>query len=61
MAKAKNTEVKPGDPVRVRWSLYVMDAVVTSVSGDNVHVTFSVEGSDEPVNGLYRMSELLAA
>ncbi|MFD3706635.1 hypothetical protein ACFWUP_26155 [Nocardia sp. NPDC058658] len=61
MGKHKNSSVKPGDRVRVRFGGEIVDAMVTSVWLDRIHVTFSFEGSDEPVDGLYLESELLAA
>ncbi len=61
MGKNKHNAVKPGDHVRVRFGGQVVDAVVTSVWYDRVHVSFAFDGADEPVDGLYLESELLAA
>lgn len=61
MSRSKHASVKPGDLVRVRFGGQVVDAVVTSVWYDRIHVTFAFEGADEPVNGLYLESDLVAA
>ncbi|MFD4403893.1 hypothetical protein ACFWPH_14160 [Nocardia sp. NPDC058499] len=53
--------LKPGDRVRVRFDRQIIEGTVTSAHDDLIHVVFSVEGSDEPMAGLYRESELLSA
>ncbi|MGW4367692.1 hypothetical protein ACWEKT_18800 [Nocardia takedensis] len=54
-------QLRPGDSVRVRFGHRVIEGTVTSIRGDRVHVTLEIEGSDEPVDGLYLTSELLSA
>ncbi|MGI5222533.1 hypothetical protein [Nocardia sp. CA-290969] len=51
--------LEPGDLVRVRFDRQIIEGTVTSAHDDLVHVVFSVEGSDEPMAGLYRESELV--
>ena len=53
--------LKPGDRVRIRFDRQIIEGTVTSANDDLIHVMFSVEGSDEPMAGLYHESELLSA
>ena len=52
---------KPGDRIKVRWGLDIAEGVVTSVSGDRIHVDLYIEGADEPVGALFRESDLVDA
>lgn len=60
-ARKAPVALKPGDRVRVRFGHRVLTGTVTSADGDLIHVAVSVEGSDEPLAGLYRESELISA
>lgn len=60
LRKAGKRVVEPGDHVHVRFGLRIFDGIATSAHDDLIHVTFNIEGSDEPVLGLYRESELVA-
>lgn len=52
---------KPGDRIKVRWGLDIAEGVVTSVSGDRIHVDLFIEGADEPVGALFRENDLVDA
>lgn len=51
--------VKPGDPVRVVWGVSEVSGIVTSVSGNHIHVDMTIEGADGPISGLFRPDQLL--
>ena len=61
MPRYKDSALKPGDRVRVRFGRRVVEGTVTSAYADRVHVDLDIEGVDEPVHGLYLESELLSA
>lgn len=53
--------MQPGDRIRVRWGDREVAGVVTSVSGDRIHVDLTIEGADEPISALFRSDQLLPA
>lgn len=52
---------RPGDRIKVRFGRRVVDGIVTSVRGDQVHVDLDIEGTTEPVAGLYNEKQLISA
>jgi hypothetical protein len=61
MRKPKNAALRPGARVRVRFGHHTVEGTVTSVEGGRIHVALDIDGTDEPVAGLYRESELVPA
>jgi hypothetical protein len=57
----KDHVLGPGDRVRVRFGHRIVEGTVTSVDGGRIHVALDIDGTDEPVAGLYRESELVPA
>ncbi|MEP9415340.1 hypothetical protein ABLE92_13455 [Gordonia sp. VNQ95] len=55
----KSPAIKPGDHIRVDFGGRLVYGVVTSVRGDRVHVQLDIEGTDEPVAGLYEEKQLV--
>ena len=50
--------MKPGDTICVPFGDRTLDGVVSYVSCGRVSVLVHVDGADEPVRRLYRISEL---
>ncbi|WP_156525552.1 MULTISPECIES: hypothetical protein [unclassified Gordonia (in: high G+C Gram-positive bacteria)] len=61
MSSRKTSTIKPGDRIRVDFGGQLVYGVVTSVRGDRVHVQLDIEGTDEPVAGLYEEKQLAYA
>lgn len=61
MARRRKGEPALGDQVRVTFGNHEYIGTVTYISGYRVHVTIEIEGADDPVNILYRASELVPA
>ena len=61
MRTGKEHKLLPGDRVSVQFGHRIVEGTVTSVDGGRVHVALDIDGTDEPVAGLYRESELLSA
>ncbi|MEB3068839.1 hypothetical protein [[Mycobacterium] vasticus] len=61
MARRKKGEFVVGDRVRVMFGRREHIATVTEVSGNNVHISFYIEGVDDPIGSLYRADELVRA
>jgi primosomal protein N' len=61
MTTGDHRTLKVGDRVRARFGGRTVDGVVTSVWGDRVHVRLEIDGTDEPVTGLYRENQLASA
>lgn len=57
----KDHMLEPGDRVRVQFGHRIVEGTVTSVDGGRIHVALNIDGTDEPVSGLYRESELASA
>ena len=53
--------MQPGDRIRVQWGDREVAGVVTSVSGDRIHVALTIEGADEPISAPFRSDQLLPA
>lgn len=60
MNEHKDAALQPGDRIRVRFGRRLVDGVVTSVRGGQVHVALDIDGTDEPVSGLYDENQLAA-
>jgi primosomal protein N' len=60
MNEHKDAALQPGDRIRVRFGRRLVDGVVTSVRGGQVHVELDIDGTDEPVSGLYDENQLAA-
>ncbi|MCX5042291.1 hypothetical protein OG921_03670 [Aldersonia sp. NBC_00410] len=60
MSKHNNPALEPGDRIRVRFGYRLVDGIVTSAQDGLIHVELDVDGTDEPVTGLYRESRLIA-
>ncbi|MFF3571690.1 hypothetical protein [Nocardia jiangxiensis] len=61
MRKKQRHTLRPGDRVRVPFGHRIVEGTVTSVDGGRIHVALDIDGTDEPVAGLYRESELAPA
>lgn len=60
MTKYKDPALKPGDRIKVRFGHRYVTGVVTRVRGGQVHVELDIDGTDEPVSGLYDEKQLAA-
>jgi hypothetical protein len=56
----KSPALKPGDRIRVSFGHRLVDGKVTSARDGLIHVELYIDGTDEPVTGLYRESQLIA-
>ena len=61
MSSRKSPAIKPGDHIRVNFGGRIVSGVVTSVRDEWVHVQLDIEGTDEPVSGLYEKKQLAYA
>ncbi len=52
---------RAGSTVRVRFDTDILEGTVLYAHGTLVRVRLNIEGSDEPYDGLYELSELIAA